>query len=699
MNLDAELLQKVKKRRLDEVEAEWLSRVESSPRDVEWFLALAREMRAAKAHARISELLMLLADGLATEDAWEQAFDVLREALALAPRNKELREKVVECVRAAYDRRSDLDDVIEFFGITGADDPAKAFDEMRGWLRFEIGAGFHLAGRGLGKVSDVNLALQKVQINFEKTAPLVVRRDEASKLLTWIPPDHFMMRRLDDPKGVRAEARSDPGAMMRELLTCFGRPLTAAEIRDCMAGVVEGSSWSSWWAKAKSHPQVLPDKKKKNAFLWSESHQEAEQAVLDEFGAATLEERLELARRHVKRGGAVRAAILQRLSRDLARLAPSGSSEAVELHCLLEELDALPDPSPLAIERVLRGPVAAETVLGLGDRRYRERLYARLRDVRPDDWADTYRDAFLGERDLRLMSSLYETIRDRGPAGAAERLVAESVASPRKTPRPFVWVARNVLQYPELRARANHSLLSRVIDALDHEEFKDLKAPLREQFEPSGLAFAVFEEADREGVDRLLSLIDSAGSVEEHRKLEIRRAIFRKYPTIRKRDDDDALHATLEALEAKRSELEQLVKVEIPENTQAIRIAREHGDLRENFEYHAARQKHEVLTSRAARLNEELRKVRLIDPESVDPSRIRLGTRAELVPVEGGDARIAVILGPWDSDPDRGVFSHRSELAQGLLGARVDDVVEIEGRPHRVTRIRVWKDPVPPRGV
>jgi len=277
--LDTELLQKVKRKKLDEVESEWTSRVDSSPRDVAWFLAVARELRAVKAHQKMAELIMLLADGLAVEEAWEEMLDVLREGIALVPRNKELREKAVECLRAAYARRADLDEVIEFFGLTAAEDPVRAFDDLRDWLRFEPGAGFHLAGRGLGIVSDVNLALQKVQLKFEKTAPLVVRRDEAKKLLTWIPPDHFMMRRLEDPESVRAEAKADPGALMRELLTRFGRPLTAAEIRDCMSGVVEGARWSTWWNKAKSHPQVLSDKKKKNAFVWSDSSEAAEQSV------------------------------------------------------------------------------------------------------------------------------------------------------------------------------------------------------------------------------------------------------------------------------------------------------------------------------------------------------------------------------------------------------------------------------------
>ena len=84
MNLDPELLQKVKRKKLDEVEAEWNSRVESTPRDLPWFLAVAREMRAAKAHVKMVELLMLLSDGLAVDDAWEESFEALREGIALA---------------------------------------------------------------------------------------------------------------------------------------------------------------------------------------------------------------------------------------------------------------------------------------------------------------------------------------------------------------------------------------------------------------------------------------------------------------------------------------------------------------------------------------------------------------------------------------------------------------------------------------
>ncbi len=691
MSLDADLQQKIKKKNYEAVEAAWSARIESSPRDMVWFETVARELAAAKGHAKLPELLDLLADGLASDDAWEPAFDAIHLGLELMPRYKEFRTKGLELFSNRYADRVDLEECFEFFGLPDADDGARTFGNLREWLRYEIGAGVFLFGRGLGKVAEVNLALQKIKIRFEKAAPLVVKRDEARKLLVWLPTDHFMMRRLVDAEAVTAEAKADVGAIMRELFASFGRALTSGEIKECMAGIVDGSKWNTWWNKAKSHPQVLPSKRQRNAFEWSESTEAAEESLLTEFARAPLEERLELARKYAKRGGAVRDGVMEELRQELQDLAHTEMSEAVEIAHLLEEFGALPDPSPLDVDAILLGESASEVIAGVRDRRFREKLYARVKRVREEDWHQVVRDAFFSERDFRLMSRLYDDLLESGPEGVAERLVIESVSSPRKTPRPFVWAAKAVLARDELADRANHSLLSKIIDALDSIEFKELKAPLREHFEEGGLAFVVFEKSDRDGVDHLLNLIDSAAGLEDHRKTAIRRAIFRKYPHIRKRVDEDVTYVSAESAETKRGEFEDLVKNQIPENAEAIRVAREYGDLRENFEYHAARQKHELLNSRAAQLHDELRKIRLIDPEAVDESSIGIGTVVELRLTTTGEARTITILGPWDSDVDSDIYSYQSDFAKGLIGNGPGDVVELEEGEATVSSIRAWR--------
>ena len=112
------------------------------------------------------------------------------------------------------------------------------------------------------------------------------------------------------------------------------------------------------------------------------------------------------------------------------------------------------------------------------------------------------------------------------------------------------------------------------------------------------------------------------------------------------------------------------------------------GDLRENFEYKAARQRHEYLSARVEALKGDLGRVRTFDPSSIDSSEVRIGSSLELE--SGGETRSLTILGPWESAPERGIISYDSELGQSLLGSKVGDVVEIDGEKCEVRHVGVW---------
>ena len=71
-------------------------------------------------------------------------------------------------------------------------------------------------------------------------------------------------------------------------------------------------------------------------------------------------------------------------------------------------------------------------------------------------------------------------------------------------------------------------------------------------------------------------------------------------------------------------------QVDLPANAEAMRVAKDHGDLSENFEYHAARQRHEYLSARIASLSDELSRSRALDPSRIDTSEVRVGTRVTL---------------------------------------------------------------------
>ena len=121
-----------------------------------------------------------------------------------------------------------------------------------------------------------------------------------------------------------------------------------------------------------------------------------------------------------------------------------------------------------------------------------------------------------------------------------------------------------------------------------------------------------------------------------------------------------------------------------------MRAAKEHGDLSENFEYHAARQKHEYLSARIAELADELSRTRPLDPSKIDPSEVRVGTRITLREA-GGSERAVTILGPWDSKPEDAIYSYQSEFAQRLLGAKTGEAVRMPDGEVTVLAIVPWR--------
>ena len=75
----------------------------------------------------------------------------------------------------------------------------------------------------------------------------------------------------------------------------------------------------------------------------------------------------------------------------------------------------------------------------------------------------------------------------------------------------------------------------------------------------------------------------------------------------------------------------------------------------------------------------------------MDTTRAEIGTRIRLEPTAGGAARTVTILGPWDSDPARDIYSYQSEIGQSILEKRVEDSIIFDGAEHRVTAIEAWR--------
>ncbi len=135
---------------------------------------------------------------------------------------------------------------------------------------------------------------------------------------------------------------------------------------------------------------------------------------------------------------------------------------------------------------------------------------------------------------------------------------------------------------------------------------------------------------------------------------------------------------TVEGAEALRAELQRLKTVERPRIVQAIASAREHGDLKENAEYHAAREEQSFCEGRISEIEGKLSAAQIIDVKSMpNTGKVIFGTTVTIINVETDEERVYKIVGEDEADIKAGKISVTSPIARGLVGKTEGDVVQI----------------------
>ncbi|MBS0358852.1 MAG: transcription elongation factor GreA [Proteobacteria bacterium] len=136
---------------------------------------------------------------------------------------------------------------------------------------------------------------------------------------------------------------------------------------------------------------------------------------------------------------------------------------------------------------------------------------------------------------------------------------------------------------------------------------------------------------------------------------------------------------TLPGAEALRAELERLKNVERPRITKAIAEARAHGDLKENGEYHAAREQQSFTEGRIQEVESKLSNAQIIDVTTLENNgRVVFGATVTLCNVDTDETTHYQIVGEDEADIKKGKISVGSPIARSIIGKEVDDVIEVK---------------------
>lgn len=134
---------------------------------------------------------------------------------------------------------------------------------------------------------------------------------------------------------------------------------------------------------------------------------------------------------------------------------------------------------------------------------------------------------------------------------------------------------------------------------------------------------------------------------------------------------------TPEGYQKLKDELDNLLKVQRPENVRAIAEARAHGDLSENAEYHAAKERQAFLEGRIQELQNKVARAQVIDPSKINHNRVAFGATVTVLDVDTSEEKIYKIVGVDEADIKTGKLSVHSPMAKSLIGKSEGDEVTV----------------------
>ncbi|MBA3963029.1 MAG: GreA/GreB family elongation factor [Chthoniobacterales bacterium] len=573
---------------------------------------------------------------------------------------------------------------------------------------------------GFGRVAEWNLLLNQIVIDFAKKKGHPMQLQYAADNLSPIPAEHFLAQKANDLPALKNSLKETPAAVMRNILESLGGKATQTQISHWLLGdVFTEPEFKKWWSATKTLLKkdghfLFPTKKTDPIELRSAAVSHGDellsffaQARAPKEQAAALDQIIRSHHEFKDPEKQLQPLIdtIEDTAQRNQRLNPAMTFEFLigrdELLQLVPKLHTThPD---LTLERLL---VEEEPRLGtifpkLPSAKERHVLHV-LPAALGERWTVRALQLMQGNN-ARLVGQMARVFADNGKQDDLRTALDRSLREHSATSEVLYWLCKNRESWPEL---ITPELLGAIFSACErdqHNESNSRSTRLRDLLlDDRDLIPDIFAGSEiglaRDAMRRLLL----SPVFDELTKRSLMARIIKLYPDLQSLVSGEQAEAKSEAivvswssLQKRKAELEDLVNKKIPENSKEIGVARSYGDLRENFEFKAAKEMQAVLMRRKSELESALDRARGTTFENPDLSQVSIGTIVTLRESETNREEVYTILGAWDGNPDRAVISYQTAIGQALLGHRLGEVIELNADQGRGRYAIIAIEPAP----
>jgi transcription elongation GreA/GreB family factor len=521
----------------------------------------------------------------------------------------------------------------------------------------------------------------------------------AAESLKPIPKNHILARKASDLEGLRRMAALNHLELIQLVLNSNNGRATVDQIQAVLVPDVIKDDWKKWWEAAKrelkkdGHFQV--PLKKTEPIIYQAKEITLQDRLLGEFRAAKgLKARIAVANEVLKNApdlGDLKAAateVITALNAEIAthqRTQPAVALEGIFIRDDLREAAKLPaGENELTAKTIWAQEGRLGALLEIMPAIKHRRTLDSFKEANPDRWVDIVR-ATLNVVPAKLCRECAQLLIHENKIDALKETLARLISQHTASSELLLWLAKE-------RSDAFADILGpevfrAMLSAMERDQFNEKRSNRLRDFilDDQQLLVDLIGSADLEVIKDLTRALQLSPCFDDMDKRSLLARIVKSYPAMQAlisgeqtNKQDAHLVVSWESLERRNNEYRELVDKKIPANSHEIAIARSYGDLRENHEYKAAKEMQKLLMRRKGELEAQLVRARGTDFANVKTEVVSIGTVVNVTDLDTKNTEKFSVLGAWDSDPEKGVISYLTPVAQSLLNRKAGEDVEFE---------------------
>ena len=571
---------------------------------------------------------------------------------------------------------------------------------------------------GVGKVASWDLLGDRIYLDFEGKPNHGMKLEFAAKSLRPIGADHILAERLEKLEELQQLAIDDPVTLMQKVVSCYNNSMLLDQVEEVLKGtVVSNEKYRTWWDNAKKKMRqnrlfVVPSKRNVPLEL-RPSDLNIEDGLLQDFNnARELKVKVAAVDAIVKDLEQIEGAVeklkpvVEAINEAASKSQRLQTAAAIELIAARERLqEALPElaegeglDKPAISEIVIENESNLRDIIGQLPAAGQRRIYEAFEPAFGERWSAVL-FGLINVVNLRGVGDVARLAIDREKGEELEAFLKLGIQQRSLSTEVLAWICKERRRFAE--TVFGPELASAAINALERDHYDDdAKKSNKLQdilMADSLLVSDLLEDARRNQIRMFARRLKNTPAIEDLSRNSLLARVIKAHPDIQQmvtgeaEDDeplDDGLIVSWDSIEKRKVQLEDIITNKIPENTKEISVAASYGDLRENFEFKAAKDQQAILMRQKDDLEVEITTARGTDFADADASKVGVGT---IVTIKEGasDSETYSILGAWDTDLDEGIISYLSATAKALSGNKEGDEVEIhsdgDGPSRKVT--------------